>query len=326
MIAPSLKAIARALGGEVVGGQVLAPGPGHSRSDRSLGVKLSGSSLGGFLVHSFAGDDWHLCRDYVSQQLGLPRGTGSHWRAEIRRRPVEPRRDIERTLGHSLSREMEGARQRPEAASVRRRPDCPRPLRIQSRALKLWLRAALIDGTPADLYLRARGFTPPYPATLRFLPARTNHPHALIAALGLPTEPEPGLSHILDAAVRAVHLTRLDPSGISRLKTRDAKIIVGRGALGFPAALTPVRDGLGLLIAEGIENGLSLGKSLGIGAWAACSHTRMPALADAVPRYVEAVTIVADPEPQARNSARALAEQLERRGFAVTVRVMGEAV
>ena len=129
-----------------------------------------------------------------------------------------------------------------------------------------------------------------------------------------------------DAAVRAVHLTRLDPTGMSRLKSNNAKIIVGQAGLGFPVAVTPINDGLRLLIAEGIENALSLGLSLGLGAWAACSHTRMPALASAVPSYVEAVTIVADPEPEARASACALADRLERRGFAVDVKVMGEAV
>jgi hypothetical protein len=37
----SLSDIARALGGEVAGGQALAPGPGHSPKDRSMCVRLS---------------------------------------------------------------------------------------------------------------------------------------------------------------------------------------------------------------------------------------------------------------------------------------------
>jgi excisionase family DNA binding protein len=62
--------IARALGGRVVRGQVLAPGPGHSKADRSLSVKLSPGSPDGFVVHSFAGDDWTTCRDHVRLALG----------------------------------------------------------------------------------------------------------------------------------------------------------------------------------------------------------------------------------------------------------------
>ena len=44
------------------------------------------------------------------------------------------------------------------------------PPRADGRGLGLWRMAAPIDHTPADLYLRERGFAPPYPATLRYLP------------------------------------------------------------------------------------------------------------------------------------------------------------
>jgi hypothetical protein len=65
-----LRQIARALGGEVCGGQILAPGPGHSPTDRSMSVKPSGN--GDFVVNSFAGDDPIVCKDYVRQRLGMP--------------------------------------------------------------------------------------------------------------------------------------------------------------------------------------------------------------------------------------------------------------
>ena len=66
-----LEALARALGGVVNGGQVLAPGPGHSATDRSLSIKLDSGAPDGFLVHSFAADDAILCRDYVREKIGL---------------------------------------------------------------------------------------------------------------------------------------------------------------------------------------------------------------------------------------------------------------
>jgi hypothetical protein len=45
-IAPmSLRQIAQALGGEVSGGQVLAPAPGHSPKDRGLSVRLETGAL-----------------------------------------------------------------------------------------------------------------------------------------------------------------------------------------------------------------------------------------------------------------------------------------
>jgi hypothetical protein len=67
----SAQQIAAALGGEVRKNQVRAPGPGHRPHDRSLSVKLSATAPDGFVVHSFAGDDPMMCRDYVKQRLGM---------------------------------------------------------------------------------------------------------------------------------------------------------------------------------------------------------------------------------------------------------------
>jgi hypothetical protein len=83
-----VREIARALGGEVVGASVLAPGPGHSRGDRSLSVTLSGSAPNGFLVHSYAGDDWRDCRDHVAACLGIGRDRAAS------RLPSEGRRQL----------------------------------------------------------------------------------------------------------------------------------------------------------------------------------------------------------------------------------------
>ena len=65
------RAVARALGGNVSGRNVVAPGPGHSRADRSLSIKIDPAAPEGFIVHSFAGDSPIECRDYVRAALGL---------------------------------------------------------------------------------------------------------------------------------------------------------------------------------------------------------------------------------------------------------------
>ena len=73
-----VRSIARALGGYVVGrDQVSAPGPRHSRHDRSLSIRLSATAPDGFLVHSHAGDDFAQCRDHVKHALGIPTGMAS---------------------------------------------------------------------------------------------------------------------------------------------------------------------------------------------------------------------------------------------------------
>ena len=69
---PSIAKIAELLGGDVSGSQVLCPGPGHSVGDRSLSIKLDSGASDGFVLHSFAGDDAIVCRDYVRERLGLP--------------------------------------------------------------------------------------------------------------------------------------------------------------------------------------------------------------------------------------------------------------
>jgi hypothetical protein len=67
----ALATIARALGGEVAGDHVRAPGPGHSKKDDSLSIHVDPTAPSGVRVHSFAGDDWRNCLDYVKGRLGI---------------------------------------------------------------------------------------------------------------------------------------------------------------------------------------------------------------------------------------------------------------
>ena len=80
---PPIAKIAELLGGDVRGGQVLCPGPGHSAGDRSLSVKPDPDDREGFVTHSFAGDGWKDCRDHVRTNLSLPDP-----KSERRRRPA----------------------------------------------------------------------------------------------------------------------------------------------------------------------------------------------------------------------------------------------
>jgi hypothetical protein len=140
----NLRDIARALGGEVSGRQVLAPGPGHSPGDRSLAVRPSGSAPDGLLLFSHSGDDWRLCREHLRERLrhGL-------------RRPDAPAR-----VAHAP---MVRFRDDDDAARTR-------------RALAIWRDTEDPRGSPAWRYLAARG------VALSELPARIQevlrwHPH-----------------------------------------------------------------------------------------------------------------------------------------------------
>jgi hypothetical protein len=119
----NLKSAVLALGGDVAGrNKIRCPGPGHSRADRSLAVTFT---VSGFLVHSFAGDDFRECRDYVKDALGLAddRPTTSQ------RAPV---------VGTS------------ERTDERRRIE---------HAARVWAAGLPLRATIAETYLRSRGLS-----------------------------------------------------------------------------------------------------------------------------------------------------------------------
>ena len=184
------------------------------------------------------------------------------------------------------------------------------------KPLWLWRRRQPVVGSFAETYLRrARGCGGPIPATLGFLPAQGGHRPALITAFGLCSEPEPGELSIPDANVKAVQLIKFNPDGSGKANVNPNKIIVGQGALGSPIVLAAPNDLLGLAVAEGIEDALSIHEATGLGAWASGGAGRLPALADSVPGYINFVTIIADRDPAGVNGAEGLAEGLRRRGI-----------
>src|SRR5215211_7728616 len=132
--------IARALGGDVAGrNTVLAPGPGHSRKDRSLAVRLDPNAPDGFLLHSHAGDDWKLCRDHVRRILGLP-----DWEPGDEQNRTIPSSRIEQWDLAAIETEVtEGARQFTEDELTR-----------IAAARRIWDEGKDPRGTLSERYLR----------------------------------------------------------------------------------------------------------------------------------------------------------------------------
>ena len=110
-----------------------------------------------------------------------------------------------------------------------------------------------------------------------------------------------------------MHLTRLLPDGSGKAG-EPSKIMIGRSSR-VQIVLSPPNDSLGLVIAEGIEDALSAFQATGLGAWAAGSASRLPALADKVPPYMDCVTVVVDPDDAGRKFAAELAGRLLARGI-----------
>jgi putative DNA primase/helicase len=203
---------------------------------------------------------------------------------------------------------------------TRPKPPAPKPPEQKDgdnrhAALALWRRRRPVgESDPVWRYLReGRRYEGLIPATIGFLPARGEHPPCMIAAIGMPDEPAPGVLAISDSAVRGVHLTRLKPDGSGKAGTAADKVTIGQGSIGTPIVLAPPNDLLALAITEGIEDGLSVHEATGLGAWAAVSAGRMPALADAVPSYVECVNIFGHRDAAGERGAHELAAQLINR-------------
>jgi hypothetical protein len=226
------RAIARALGGEVSGHQVLAPGPGHSARDRSLSIRLSASAPDGFLAFSHAGDDWQICRDYVRQKLGLP-----GW---------QPGDEQDRRINPSHLKEHDRmAIDRDVKPRTRTEDDLARI----AMATKLWNGARDPRGTAAEHYLRSRALKLPLELAdkvLRFHPrcpwrnestGKTERIPVLLAAF----------RSIDDDTITAVHRIRLDQPQRWPKAERRMFGIVHRAAVKLDPAATA------LTIGEGVE-------------------------------------------------------------------------
>ena len=144
----------------------------------------------------------------------------------------------------------------------------------------------------------------------------------MIAAFGIATEPEPGVLAITDHEVKAIHLTKLTADGGQKSGVQPNKIMIGNPK-GSPIILAPPNDLLAMCITEGIEDGLSAHQATGLGAWAAGSASLMPALADAVPRYIEHVSILAHRDLAGTKGANELARRLCARAIRCTVALLG---
>ena len=114
----------------------------------------------------------------------------------------------------------------------------------------------------------------------------------------------------------------LAPDGTAKAGTGRDKLMLGSSA-GLPIVLAPPNDGLGLVIAEGIEDALSAHQATGLGAWAAGSATRLPALADHVPEYIVCVTVLVDDDEAGRINAGELVERLAARGIETITSQLG---
>jgi hypothetical protein len=182
----------------------------------------------------------------------------------------------------------------------------------------LWSQRKPITGTIVEKYLReVRGIACTLPPTLGFLPPRKPDQHpAMIAAFGICDEVEPGII-TAPRNVQAVHLTLLRDNG-TKAEVEPNKVMIGTPS-GKPIIVAPPSDLLGLAITEGIEDALSVHQAIDLGAWAAGAAGFMPKLADAVPGYIDSITVNAHADKAGQDGANMLAVKLRVRGIEVII-------
>jgi hypothetical protein len=261
------------MGGDVSGSiAALVPGPGHSRIDRSLSIKIDPQAPDGFVVNSFAYDDPIQCR-----AMGLP-----SWRPHLGRGL---------SFGEGLA-QPRGAREdlpRHDPRQDGGDTDADRQCMLQA-AMQIWHESHPAGGTPVEIYLQSRGLYLPnivaYGGALRFHPlcpfgkseTRSIRAPAMVCLMTDPATGEP----------RAIHRTALKADGSGKadgLNLGNPKKMLGaaRGAVVRLCHDAEVTHGLGLAaaICAGFEP-----------VWAAASAGNMQAFP--VLSGIESLTLFAD--------------------------------
>jgi putative DNA primase/helicase len=231
----NLRILQRALGGIINGGQVLAPGPGHSPRDRSLAVRPDGN--GGFIVHSHAGDDWRDCRDYVSEKLGL-----SRWR------PGDGYDQSDDGFNQGAPRKALGGGTRPpkdDHEGERTENDLARIEQAQA----LWNEGVDPRGTVAEKYLHARHLELDDEIALnvlRFHPRTPWYNKDILCTVLIPCLIA-AFTSIDGNVVTGIHRIRLDRPALWPKTERKMLGVIGGAAV----KLDPATDVLA--IGEGVE-------------------------------------------------------------------------
>lgn len=275
-----LREIAQRLGGDIYQGgrAAVVPGPGHSKQDRSLSLRVAedGRRL---LWHSFAGD----AADQVRKHLGLEAGElARETDAERRRREEAYRRELERKRRYCGT---------------------------------LWAETSPATGTVVERYLAGRGLHGPIPdGHLRFHPrAMLAYPWNLEAG-DIRTWPAMvALVRHANGAPCGLHVTALRPDGSGKADLRNGPRRMLAEAAAGAVRLVPIREDGVLAVAEGIETALAFRQLTGTPTWAALSAGGLRAFVP--PPGLQRLIIAADSDDNGKGleAARALAERARSR-------------
>lgn len=226
-----LRDIVREHGGEIYAGGRAAtiPGPGHTRNDRSLSLRLSDD--GRVIFHSFAND---------------------------------PCADVMRYLGLEARHSQEADRW--ERDRIRKLRDAERRRRVaEDRAFcaRVWAGTQPLEGSPAETYLWSRGLLIEGCADIAFHQEapRTKDPDKLVP----PCPAMVAIARGRDGAPGGLHVTFIRPDGSGKAFGSKSRLMFG-DMRGTAVHLAPASEVLA--VGEGIETCAAYSAGVGVPTWA----------------------------------------------------------
>jgi putative DNA primase/helicase len=280
--------IVKALGGDWCGQSGVAPGPGHSKRDRSMWV-IDRADGDGVIVGSFSNDTWEACRDYLVALSLLPE----------RERSPTPLSAADRDKLRRAREERQAERARQDAART-------------AEAAALWDACRPAAGSLVDRYLAVHrdGLERPSSAPVRFHPA---------CPIGDQGRAMPAMvSAVQDGggAITAVHKTYLTPDGANARRRDGSKVKLSLGPLRDGAVrLQPAGPVLGL--AEGVETALAAAALFNVPAWTVLARRAHKVK---LPPVVKEVVVFGDNERDGQASATKAADHFQGLGLTVRLR------
>lgn len=270
-----LNRLRQTLGGRLYdnGRRWIGPGPGHSKRDASLAVRLTDG--GKVLLHSFAGDSFEACAAHV----GLERGAPQPYRRPARRlTPFERQMEASARFNAAFENAREATR------------------RLAFRTA-CWAERAPLRGSPAEAYLGHRRLAAPDCPDLAYHRAM---PSAYEGGARRPCLLAPARKANGEPA--ALHATPL-----SLVNGKRERRMFGP-ARGAAVRLAPVGDDGVLAVAEGIETALAFTALCGIPCWAALSAPGVAAFRP--PPGVTRLIAAPDGDKTGREAALVLARRV----------------
>lgn len=271
------------LGGEVAGGQIRCPSPGHSSDDRSLSTMLDPHAQEGFVVFSHANDDFQVCRDHVRKELSL----GD-------RHPAQP------TPGFGAASHC-GPQKRSQ------RDDTKLDAATRDLAMRIWEEAADPADSPVSPYLASRGIGLPDGAAGQPIRWHADCPFGPGRRVGCMVAL---VTDIQTNEPLGIHRIALDKSG-RKIDELGSKGRLSLGPIGGAVKLTPDEGvTLSVGVGEGIESTLSLRNLDGccaLSVWALLSAGQLAAFP--VLSGIESLWIAADHDAAGISATRATARR-----------------